>query len=77
MKEEYAYTVKEQNELSEAKVISEYCYKESSDQLLRIIKNELQENGEYAETIETFAYDTLGNPTTYRGKTATWVNALR
>ena len=73
LKEEYAYTVKEQNELSEAKVISEYCYKESSDQLLRIIKNELQENGEHAETIETFAYDTLGNPTTYRGKTATWI----
>ena len=32
-------------------------------------------DGNYAETIENFVYDgTIGNPTTYRGKTATWTN---
>ena len=46
--------------------------------MLRIIKNTLQSDGNYAETIENFVYDgTIGNPTTYRGKTATWVNGRR
>ena len=36
-----------------------YCYDDNSDQLLS-----------YGD--EAFVYDQIGNPTTYRGKTATW-----
>lgn len=78
LKEKYAYTVKAANALGEAKEIHEYCYKEYCDALLSIIKNTLQADGTYEETIENFVYDgTVGNPTTYRGKEATWENGRR
>ena len=41
--------------------IIEYKYKEDGDQLVSFGN-------------ETFVYDVMGNPTTYRGKTATWQN---
>ena len=72
LQEEYGYTVKPTEELGLAKVIKEYCYKPNSDQLLTIITNTLNDDNEYVETTESFVYDAIGNPTTYRGKAVTW-----
>ena len=57
---EYALTAKPTSELHllSGTCIS-YAYDDSSDQLLSY-------NG------EAFVYDKIGNPTTYRGKAATW-----
>ena len=73
LKEEYEYCIKEVKELADALVSSEYCYKANSDQLLRIIKREMAENGTYNETVKEISYDnTIGNPLFYRGKNLTW-----
>ena len=57
---EYALTAKPTNELHLLDcVVFDYCYADNSDQLVSF-------KG------EAFVYDKIGNPTTYRGKTATW-----
>ena len=33
--------------------------------------------GEYEEKTESFAYDAIGNPTSYKGKTLTWTKGRR
>ena len=59
-KYEYALTAKPTAELYLLdSVCTAYSYAENSDQLM-------------AYGSETFAYDAVGNPTTYRGKSATW-----
>ena len=57
---EYAITTKPTSELHllDCTCVN-YAYDDNSDQLMSY-------NG------EAFVYDTIGNPTTYRGKTATW-----
>ena len=57
---EYAITAKPTNELHLLNATCKlYTYADNSDQLVSF-------NG------EEFIYDTIGNPTTYRGKVATW-----
>ena len=57
---EYAITAKPTSELHlQNGACKLYTYDDNSDQLLS-----------YGD--EAFVYDTIGNPTTYRGKTATW-----
>ena len=57
---EYTITAKPTAELYLLdSVCTAYSYAENSDQLM-------------AYGAETFAYDAIGNPTTYRGKSATW-----
>ncbi len=59
-KYEYAITAKPTSELHLLDCIyTPYAYADNSDQLLS-----------YGD--EAFVYDTIGNPTTYRGKAATW-----
>ena len=64
-KYEYALTAKPTSELHllDCTCFS-YAYDDNSDQLMSY-------NG------ELFVYDTIGNPTTYRGKTATWAYGRR
>ena len=65
---EYAITAKPTSELHLLDCTTfTYCYADNSDQLLSIMKDD----GE-SVTTETFEYDAIGNPTTYRGKTAVW-----
>ena len=57
---EYALTAKLTSELHLLDCeVFEYCYDDNSDRLMSY-------NG------EAFVYDVIGNPTTYRGKAATW-----
>ncbi len=70
--EEYAYTLKVTEELGAGNVIREYYYDIYSDQLLRMVTRTLNASGDYAESVEKFVYDAIGNPTTYRGRTLTW-----
>lgn len=57
---EYTITAKPTSELHLLDCVTKlYTYDDSSDQLMSY-------NG------EAFVYDTIGNPTTYRGKAATW-----
>ncbi|MBR2464151.1 MAG: hypothetical protein IKB41_01805, partial [Clostridia bacterium] len=57
---EYAITAKPTSELHLLDCVTKlYAYQDNSDQLMS-----------YDGT--AFVYDTIGNPTTYRGKTATW-----
>ena len=77
LQEEYDYTVKPAEELGLAKVIKEYCYQPASDQLLKIVTNTLDASEAYEETTESFTYAAIGNPTAYRGKTATWEKGRR
>jgi len=60
----YAFTLIENLEFEDYSVI-EYRYPLSGwrDQLVKVIKNGIEEN---------FAYDALGNPTTYRGNSLSW-----
>ena len=65
---EYAITTKPTSELHLLNCTTfTYCYAENSDQLLSITKDDGS-----TVTTEQFVYDTIGNPTTYRGKEATW-----
>ena len=77
MQQEYAYTLKATEELGEGNVIKKYYYDMFSDQLLRVVKFTLNASGDYTESVEKFVYDVMGNPTTYRGGSATWVNGRR
>ena len=37
-----------------------------------MVTRTLNASGDYAESVEKFVYDAIGNPTTYRGRTLTW-----
>ena len=71
-RKEYAYTLKKAEELPEEYDEYTYGYEKNTDKLLEICSCVKGENGNYVESTQTFTYDSIGNPTSYKGKSVTW-----
>ena len=71
-RKEYAYTLKKAEELPEEYDEYTYGYEKNTDKLLEICSCVKGENGDYVESTQTFTYDSIGNPTSYKGKSVTW-----
>ena len=74
---EYVYTVKGEEELPEDYDEYTYGYEKGTDKLLEVESRTKNAAGEYEEKTESFAYDDIGNPTSYKGKTLTWTKGRR